>query len=58
MKIRGVKFNQIKNGIELQLQNRTKLNKTIHSALGTDYAMWAGMGILGTTLRGVFLFKE
>ena len=24
--------------------------------LGTAYAMWTGMGILGTTLLGVFLF--
>lgn len=26
--------------------------------LGTAYAMWTGMGILGTTLLGVFLFQE
>ena len=26
--------------------------------LGTAYAMWTGMGILGTTLLGVFLFNE
>ena len=26
--------------------------------LGTAYAMWTGMGILGTTLLGVFLFHE
>jgi len=26
--------------------------------LGTAYAMWTGMGILGTTLLGVFLFRE
>ena len=26
--------------------------------LGTAYAMWTGMGIVGTTLLGVFLFKE
>lgn len=26
--------------------------------LGTAYAMWTGFGILGTTLLGVFLFKE
>ena len=26
--------------------------------LGTAYAMWTGMGILGTTLLGVFLFYE
>ena len=26
--------------------------------LGTAYAMWTGMGIIGTTVLGVFLFKE
>ena len=26
--------------------------------LGTAYAMWTGMGILGTTLLGVFLFHK
>lgn len=26
--------------------------------LGTAYALWTGMGIIGTTLCGVFLFKE
>ena len=26
--------------------------------LGTAYAMWTGMGIVGTTLLGVFLFRE
>ena len=26
--------------------------------LGTAYAMWTGMGIIGTTLLGVFLFHE
>ncbi len=26
--------------------------------LGTAYAMWTGMGILGTTILGVFLFHE
>ena len=26
--------------------------------LGTAYAMWTGMGIVGTTLFGVFLFHE
>ena len=26
--------------------------------LGTAYAMWTGMGILGTTLLGVLLFHE
>ena len=26
--------------------------------LGTAYAMWTGMGIVGTTLLGVLLFKE
>jgi len=26
--------------------------------LGTAYAMWTGIGILGTTLLGVFLFHE
>ena len=26
--------------------------------LGTAYAMWTGMGIVGTTLLGVFLFNE
>ena len=26
--------------------------------LGTAYAMWTGMGIVGTTILGVFLFQE
>lgn len=26
--------------------------------LGTAYAMWTGMGILGTTLLGILLFNE
>ena len=26
--------------------------------LGTAYAMWTGMGIVGTTLLGVLLFQE
>ena len=26
--------------------------------LGTAYAMWTGMGIVGTTLLGVLLFRE
>ena len=26
--------------------------------LGTAYAMWTGMGIVGTTLLGIFLFNE
>ncbi len=26
--------------------------------LGTAYAMWTGVGILGTTILGVFLFNE
>ena len=26
--------------------------------LGTAYAMWTGMGIVGTTVLGVFLFRE
>ena len=26
--------------------------------LGTAYAMWTGMGIVGTTLLGIFLFSE
>ena len=26
--------------------------------LGTAYAMWTGMGIVGTTLLGIFLFHE
>ena len=26
--------------------------------LGTAYAMWTGMGIIGTTMLGVLLFKE
>ena len=26
--------------------------------LGTAYALWTGMGIVGTTLCGVFIFKE
>ena len=27
-------------------------------SLGTAYAIWIGIGILGTTLLGVFLFNE
>ena len=27
-------------------------------SLGTAYAMWTGMGIIGTTVLGVLLFKE
>ena len=26
--------------------------------LGTAYAMWTGMGMVGTTLLGIFLFNE
>lgn len=26
--------------------------------LGTAYAMWTGMGIVGTTLLGIMLFNE
>ena len=26
--------------------------------LGTAYAMWTGMGIVGTTMLGIFLFHE
>lgn len=26
--------------------------------LGTAYAMWTGFGIIGTTLLGLFLFRE
>ena len=26
--------------------------------LGTAYAMWTGFGIVGTTILGLFLFKE
>ena len=26
--------------------------------MGTAYAMWTGMGIVGTTLLGIFLFNE
>lgn len=26
--------------------------------LGTAYTMWTGMGIVGTTVLGVFLFRE
>ena len=29
-----------------------------HLPLGTAYAMWTGMGIVGTTVLGVFLFQE
>ena len=29
-----------------------------HLPLGTAYAMWTGMGIVGTTLLGIFLFQE
>lgn len=26
--------------------------------LGTAYAIWTGIGVLGTTLLGIYLFKE
>ena len=29
-----------------------------HLPLGTAYAMWTGMGIVGTSILGVFLFQE
>ena len=29
-----------------------------HLPLGTAYAIWTGMGIIGTTLLGVLLFHE
>lgn len=29
-----------------------------HLPLGTAYAMWTGMGIVGTSILGVFLFHE
>ena len=29
-----------------------------HLPLGTAYAIWTGIGIVGTSLLGVFLFKE
>ena len=29
-----------------------------HLSLGTAYAMWTGIGIIGTTILGVVLFHE
>jgi quaternary ammonium compound-resistance protein SugE len=29
-----------------------------HLPLGTSYAVWTGIGIIGTTVLGVFLFQE
>lgn len=29
-----------------------------HLPLGTAYAMWTGMGIVGTSVLGIFLFQE
>ncbi len=29
-----------------------------HLPLGTAYAIWTGIGIVGTTVLGIFLFKE
>ena len=29
-----------------------------HLPLGSAYAMWTGMGIVGTTVLGIFLFGE
>lgn len=29
-----------------------------HLPLGTAYAMWTGFGIVGTSVLGVFLFRE
>ena len=35
------------------------LNKAVQSIpLGTGYAVWTGIGAVGTTLIGIFLFKE
>src|SRR6476661_30189 len=35
------------------------LNKAIQSLpLGTGYAVWTGIGAVGTTLIGIFFFKE
>jgi len=35
------------------------LNKAIQTIpLGTGYAVWTGIGAVGTTLIGIFLFKE
>jgi len=35
------------------------LNKAIQSIpLGTGYAVWTGIGAVGTTLIGIFFFKE
>lgn len=35
------------------------LNKAIQTIpLGTGYAVWTGIGAVGTTLVGIFLFKE
>jgi len=29
-----------------------------HLPLGTAYAMWTGFGIVGTSILGIFLFRE
>ena len=29
-----------------------------HLPLGTAYAMWTGLGIIGTSILGIFLFQE
>jgi len=37
----------------------TLLNKSIQTIpIGTAYAVWTGIGAVGTTIVGVFLFKE
>jgi quaternary ammonium compound-resistance protein SugE len=35
------------------------LNKAVQTIpLGTGYAVWTGIGAVGTTLIGIFIFKE
>lgn len=29
-----------------------------HISLGTAYAVWTGIGVLGTTIYGIFFFNE
>ena len=42
----------------VELREITSYDELELDTLGTAYAMWTGMGILGTTLLGVFLFHE
>ncbi len=45
--------------IAFYLLSAVLLSLALHRLpLGTAYAAWTGMGIVGTTILGVFLFQE